>query len=186
MPTYNNSGEIIQPIIMKPTASDPKALLLSMQQKEYDTFTSDYLPLLKQYQDEMSSRRSDYTQAASAEAKDLSALQQNTQDLKRSSLGVALTADQAKGQGRKSALSLAQTTASSQNKAVDTADQVNLDTANKLMDVSTGMRNQAISNASSASGMASSRDVQGANNRAQAQQQNTQLAATVVSIGVMI
>lgn len=186
MSISRNGGMVVAPMSINKPSTDPKALLLSMQQKEYDTFTSDYLPLLKQYQDEMSSRRSDYTQAASAEAKDLSALQQNTQDLKRSSLGVALTDDQARGQGRKSALSLAQTTASSQNKAVDTADQVNLDTASKLMDVSTGMRNQAISNASSASGMASSRDVQGANNRAQAQQQNTQLAATVVSIGVMI
>lgn len=176
----------IDQITMAPKSTDPKTLLLSMQQKEYDTFTSDYLPLLKQYQSEMSSRRSDYTQAASAEAKDLSALQQNTQDLKRSSLGVALTADQAKGQGRKSALSLAQTTASSQNKAVDTADQVNLDTASKLMDVSTGIRNQAISNASAASGMASSREAQGANNRAQAQQQNAQMAGTVVAIGIMI
>ena len=186
MSISRNGGTVYQPFFAQPKAADPKALLLSMQQKEYDTFTNDYLPLLKQYQDEMSSKRSDYVQAATTEARDLSALQQNTQDLKRSSLGVALTGDQAKSQGRKSALGMAQTMATGQNKAVDTADQVNLDTANKLMDVSTGMRNQAISNASSASGMASSRDVQGANNRAQAQQQNTQMAATVVSIGVMI
>ena len=166
--------------------TDPKALLLSMQQKEYDTFTTDYLPLLQKYQDEMSSRRSDYTQAATTEAKNLSALQQNTQGLKRDSLGTALTADQSENRGRKSALALSQSMVTGQNKAVDTADQVNLDTASKLMDVSTGIRSQAISDASSASGMASSRDAQGAQNRAQAQQQNTQMAATVVSIGVMI
>ena len=186
MTTTAYGDTIAPPIIRVNNAPDPKALLLSMQQKEYDTFTSDYLPLLQQYQDEMSSRRSDYTQAATTEAKNLSALQQNTQGLKRDSLGTALTADQSENRGRKSALALSQSMVTGQNKAVDTADQVNLDTASKLMDVSTGIRNQAISNASSASGMASSRATQGANNRAQAQQQNTQMAATVVSIGVMI
>lgn len=168
-------------------ATDPKALLLSMQQSEYETFQNDYLPMLEQYQKDINTRRADYNAAAVQDTASLAALQQNTAATKRSELGVALTADQAQNQGRKNALNLSQATALAQNKAVDTADQVNLDTASKLADVTTGMRNQAISNASSASGMASARATTGANNKAAASAQNTQMAGTAVAtIAIMI
>lgn len=164
----------------------PKSILANMQQQEYETFQKDYLPLLEQYQKDMTTRRADYAADAANEAISLSRLQQNTATDRRQALGVDLSREQQVGQGRKNALNLTQALVTGQNKAVDTADEVNLDTANKLMDVTTGMRNDAISNASAASGMASNREAQGAQNRANASNQKTQMAATVATIAVMI
>lgn len=167
-------------------SASPKSILASMQQQEYETFQKDYLPLLEQYQKDMTTRRAGYTADAANEAISLSRLQQDTATDRRQALGVDLSGEQQVGQGRKNALNLTQALVTGQNKAVDTADEVNLDTANKLMEVTTGMRNEAISNASSASGMASNREAQGAQNRANASNQRTQMAATVATIAVMI
>lgn len=165
---------------------DPKQILLGMYEKENATFTNEYLPILEQIQADMKGRREEYSTAAVQEAQDLSALQQNTTNSQRSQLGVAQTAEQAASSGRKSALGLAQATALGQNKAIDTADAKNLESANGLADIATGIRNQAINNASSASGLASTRETQGAQNRANAQAQNTQMAATLVTTAVML
>lgn len=168
-------------------SASPKSILASMQQQEYDTFQKDYLPLLEQYQKDMTTRRAGYVADATNEAFSLSRLQQNTATDRRQALGVDLSREQQIGQGRKNALNLTQALVTGQNKAVDTADEVNLDTANKLMEVTTGMRNDAISNASSASGMASNREVQGAQNRANASNQKTQMAGTAVAtVAIMI
>lgn len=165
---------------------DPKQILLDMYDRENQTFKNDYLPLLEQMQKDMAGRRDSYTQAAVTDAQNLSRLQDNTVASQRSQLGVAQTSEQAQAAGRKNALSLAQNTVVGQNKAIDTADQKNLETANALADITTGIKNQAISNASSAAGLASGRDQVGAQNKANAQAQNVQLGTTVATTAAMI
>ena len=167
-------------------ARDPKEILLGMYDKENATFTNEYLPILEQMQADMKGRRSEYVAAATDEAADLTALQQNTANSQRSQLGVVQTAEQAASSGRKGALGLAQAAVLGQNKAIDTADTKNLETANGLADIATGIRNQAINNASSASGLASGRETQGAQNKANAQAQNTQLATAAVTTAAMV
>lgn len=165
---------------------DPKQLLLNMQKSEYDTFTNDYLPLLEQTQAQMGQTRGKYVDTATSEARDLQALQANTAATQREALGLTRSAEQAASSGRKSALNLAQTTVKSQNDAIDQADKDNLSTASNLANIATGIRNQAINNASSAAGMASTRDQQGAQSRQSAAANNTAMAGTAISIAVMI
>lgn len=165
---------------------DPKQLLLNMQKSEYDTFTNDYLPLLEQTQKEMGQTRDKYVSTATSEASDLQALQANTAATQREALGLTQSTEQAASYGRKSALNLAQTLVKSQNDAIDQADKDNLATANNLANIATGIRNQSINNASSASGMASTRDQQGAQSRQQAAANNTAMAGTAISLAVMI
>lgn len=165
---------------------DPKQLLLNMQKSEYDTFVNDYLPLLESTQEQMGQTRTNYVNTAQTEAANLQALQANTAENKRETLGITQNAEQAADSNRKSALNLAQTEVKSSNAAIDQADKDNLAIASNLMNVATGIRNQAINNASSASGLASSREQQGAQNKANAAASNASMIGTAASVAAIM
>lgn len=156
--------------------ADPESILTGLNQQEMDNFNNTYLPLLQNLQESMTTRRSDYVSASDDSAQDTSDLYYQTQRINDEVTGQAATSEQSAASNRAKSLGLTSARNSGANAAIDTADSVNKSIASGLLNIQTNLTNSAISDASSAAGLSSTRSVQNANAKQAATAQNQQLA----------
>lgn len=166
--------------------ANPNLILSGINQSEMDKFNDIYMPLFEQMQSGMATRRSDYVTASDKSVQDTTDLYYQTMRLNDEVTGQAATSEQTAAQNR--AKSLGATTARNQgaNSAIDTADEVNKSIATGLLNVQTNLTNSAISDASAASGLATSRGIQNANAQQAQDAQNQQTAGLALAAIAMM
>lgn len=164
----------------------PDSILTGINQSEMDKFNSIYMPLFQSMQDSMATRRSDYVSASDQSVQDTANLYFQTQQLNNEVTGQSATAEQTSAQNRAKSLGLTSAINEGANKAVDTADSVNKSIATGLLNLQTNLTNAAVSDASSASGLATSRGIQNANAQQAQDAQNQQTAGMALAAIAMM
>lgn len=165
--------------------ADPQDILVNINQEELDKFNNTYMPLLLQMQDSMTTRASDYVNASDESVKDTKDLYYNQMRLNNEITGQQATTEQTASAGRAASLGSTSAYNAGANDAVDTAEDVNKNVALGLLNTQTNLTNQSIADASSASGLASSRAVQNANAE-QAQSAQNQQAIGMAAMAAMM
>lgn len=165
--------------------ADPQDILVNINQQELDKFNNTYMPLLLQMQDSMSTRSADYVNASDESVKDTQDLYYNQMQLNNEITGQQATTQQTGAAGRAASLGSTSAYNAGANDAVDTAEDVNKNVALGVLNTQTNLTNQALSDASSASGLASSRAVQNANAK-QAQAAQNQQAIGMAAMTAMM
>lgn len=166
--------------------ANPQDILLGMQDAEWQNFLSTTYPMLQGQAKKLNTLSTDYYNNAMKNANTVIAMQQGDRDSQREALGVSLSGQDAVGQDRYDSLSATTTFNSSANNAIDEANKAKQSIAADLMGMQTSLKNAALNDASAASGMASGRQQQGINNKAQNKADTMQAVGTVVSIGAMM
>lgn len=163
----------------------PGDILSGMNSAEWDSFVSTAYPMLQKQVSKLSTLDKDYYDNAVKNATTVTAMAKQTRDSAREAMGVALSGQDAAGQGRADSLSATQAMGAGTNEAVDDANSVKQSIAQSILGVQTTLKNQALSDASSASGLASSRQQQGITNSANASAQKMQTIGTIASVAAM-
>lgn len=164
---------------------DPKDILAGMQQEEWDSFLTTAYPMLQSQAKKLNTLSTDYYNNAIKNANTTIAMQKGDRQGQREAMGMSLAGQDAEGQNRYDSLTATTALNSSANTSVDESNKVKQQIAGDLLGMQTSIKNQAINDASSASGMASGREQQGLNNKAQDKQQMAQGIATIGTIAVM-
>lgn len=166
--------------------ANPKSILTGINQEEMDNFNEVYMPLLDDLQQSMTTRAADYVKASDASVEDTSDLYYQTQRINDEVTGQLATDEQTAAQNRAKSLGLTAARNQGANTAVDTAESVNKSIASGILNMQTNLTNSAISDASSASGLASSRSIQNANAKQAADAQNQQTAGMALAAIAMM
>lgn len=164
----------------------PQDILVGMQDEEWQNFLTTSYPMLQNQAKKLNTLSTDYYNNAMKNANTVVSMQQEDRDAQRQALGMNLTGLDAEGQNRYDSLSATTAFNSGANTSVDEANKTRQTIAADLMGIQTNLKNQALGDASSASGMANTRQQQGINNKAQKQANTTAALGTVVSIGAMM
>lgn len=155
--------------------SNPKEVLNALNAAEMDKFNNIYLPMLEKMQASLDTRRDEYVTASDKGVKDTTDLYMQQMRINNEVTGTEATGEQSAASKRLASLQGTSASIGGANDAVDTADNVNKSLASGLLNIGTNVTNSAISDASSASGLATSRQVNNANNAAAAKAQNQQM-----------
>ena len=162
--------------------SNPQDILVGMQDEEWQNFLTTSYPMLQSQAKKLNTLSTDYYNNAIKNANTVVSMQQEDRNAQQSALGLSLSGSDALGQNRYDSLSATTALNSGANSSVDEANRVKQTIAADLMGIQTNLKNQALNDASAASGMASSREQQGIANKAQNKQQTMQGVATIGTI----
>ena len=165
---------------------NPKDILVGMQDEEWQNFLTTSYPMLQSQAKKLNTLSTDYYNNAIKNANTVVSMQQGDRDAQRSALGLSLSGLDAAGQNRYDSLSATTALNSGANSSVDEANKVKQTIAADLMGIQTNLKNQALNDASSASGMASSRQQQGIANKAQDKANTMAGIGSIISIGAMM
>lgn len=166
--------------------SNPQDILVGMQEEEWQNFLTTSYPMLQSQAKKLNTLSTDYYNNAMKNTNTVLAMQQQDRDAQRDAMGMTLGGQDALGQNRYDSLTATTALNTAANTSVDEANKVKQTIAADLMGIQTNLKNQALNDASAASGMASSREQQGIANKAQSKQQTMQGIGTVASIGAMM
>lgn len=166
--------------------SSPGEILSGMQNTEWQDFLNKTYPMLQNQQSKLKTLSTDYYNNAMKNTNTVIATQKADRAGQREAMGMQLDGLDADGQNRYDSLTATTALNTAANASVDDANKTKQTIADNLLGIQTNLKNQALSDASSASGMASSRQQQGINNKAQEKQQTMQGIGTAISIGVMM
>ena len=164
----------------------PGDILTNMQDTEWQDFLTKQYPMLLDQTAKLKTLSTDYYNNAMKNTNTVLAMQQQDRGAQRDAMGMVLGGQDALGQNRYDSLTATTALNTAANTSVDEANKTKQTIADNLLGIQTSLKNQAISDASSASGMASSRQQQGIANKAQSKQQAMQGIGTIVSIGAMM
>ena len=164
---------------------NPQDILVGMQDEEWQNFLTTSYPMLQSQAKKLNTLSTDYYNNALKNANTVVSMQQADRDAQQSALGLSLSGSDALGQNRYDSLSATTALNSGANSSVDEANKVKQTIAADLMGIQTNLKNQALNDASAASGMASAREQQGIANKAQNKQQTMQGIATIGTIGLV-
>ena len=162
--------------------SNPQDILVGMQDEEWQNFLTTSYPMLQSQAKKLNTLSTDYYNNALKNANTVVSMQQADRDAQQSALGLSLSGSDALGQNRYDSLSATTALNSGANSSVDQANKVKQTIAADLMGIQTNLKNQALNDASAASGMASSREQQGIANKAQNQANTMQGIATIGTV----
>lgn len=165
--------------------SNPQDILVGMQEEEWQNFLTTSYPMLQSQAKKLNTLSTDYYNNALKNANTVVSMQQADRDAQQSALGLSLSGSDALGQNRYDSLTATTALNSGANSSVDEANKVKQTIAADLMGIQTNLKNQALNDASAASGMASAREQQGIANKAQNKQQTMQGIATIGTIGLV-
>ena len=165
--------------------SNPQDILVGMQDEEWQNFLTTSYPMLQSQAKKLNTLSTDYYNNALKNANTVVSMQQGDRDAQQSALGLSLSGSDALGQNRYDSLSATTTLNSGANSSVDEANKVKQTIAADLMGIQTNLKNQALNDASSASGMASSRQQQGIANKAQDKANTMAGVGSIISIGAI-
>ena len=165
--------------------SNPQDILVGMQDEEWQNFLTTSYPMLQSQAKKLNTLSTDYYNNAIKNANTVVSMQQADRDAQRSALGLSLSGSDALGQNRYDSLSATTALNSGANSSVDEANKVKQTIAADLMGIQTNLKNQALNDASAASGMASSREQQGIANKAQNKANTMAGVGSVISIGAI-
>ena len=163
----------------------PGDILTNMQDTEWQDFLTKQYPMLLDQTAKLKTLSTDYYNNAMKNTNTVLAMQQQDRGAQRDAMGMVLGGQDALGQNRYDSLTATTALNTAANTSVDEANKTKQTVADNLLGIQTSLKNQAISDASSASGMASSRQQQGIANKAQSKQQTMQGIGTVAAIGMM-
>ena len=166
--------------------SNPQDILVGMQDEEWQNFLTTSYPMLQSQAKKLNTLSTDYYNNALKKANTVVSMQQGDRDAQRSALGLSLSGSDAIGQNRYDSLSATTALNSGANSSVDEANKVKQTIAADLMGIQTNLKNQALNDASSASGMASSRQQQGIANKAQDKANTMAGVGSIISIGAAV
>lgn len=164
---------------------NPKDILVGMQDEEWQNFLTTSYPMLQSQAKKLNTLSTDYYNNAIKNANTVVSMQQGDRDAQRSALGLSLSGLDAAGQNRYDSLSATTALNSGANSSVDEANKVKQTIAADLMGIQTNLKNQALNDASAASGMASSREQQGIANKAQNKANTMAGVGSIISIGAI-
>ena len=166
--------------------ANPGDVISGMQQAEWDNFLTTSYPMLVAQADKLKTLDTDMYNSAIKNANTVTAMSQQARDQQREAMGISLEGQDAEGQNRYDSLTATNAINAAGNQSVDDATQVKTGIANSILGVQTTLKNQALSDASSAARLESSRQQQGVINKQNAQANNMAAAGTVASIGLMV
>ena len=166
--------------------SNPQDILVGMQDEEWQNFLTTSYPMLQSQAKKLNTLSTDYYNNAIKNANTVVSMQQGDRDAQQSALGLSLSGSDAIGQNRHDSLSATTALNSGANSSVDEANKVKQTIAADLMGIQTNLKNQALNDASSASGMASSRQQQGIANKAQDKANTMAGVGSIISIGAAV
>lgn len=162
--------------------SNPQDILVGMQEEEWQNFLTTSYPMLQSQAKKLNTLSTDYYNNAMKNANTVVSMQQEDRDAQQSALGLSLSGSDALGQNRYDSLTATTAFNSGANSSVDEANRVKQTIAADLMGIQTNLKNQALNDASAASGMASAREQQGIANKAQNKANTIQGVATIGTI----
>lgn len=162
--------------------SNPQDILVGMQEEEWQNFLTTSYPMLQSQAKKLNTLSTDYYNNAIKNANTVVSMQQEDRNAQQSALGLSLSGSDALGQNRYDSLTATTALNSGANSSVDEANRVKQTIAADLMGIQTNLKNQALNDASAASGMASAREQQGIANKAQNKANTIQGVATVGTI----
>lgn len=162
--------------------SNPQDILVGMQEEEWQNFLTTSYPMLQSQAKKLNTLSTDYYNNAIKNANTVVSMQQADRDAQQSALGLSLSGSDALGQNRYDSLTATTALNSGANSSVDEANKVKQTIAADLMGIQTNLKNQALNDASAASGMASSREQQGIANKAQNKANTMQGIATIGTV----
>ena len=164
---------------------NPEDILVGMQDEEWQNFLTTSYPMLQSQAKKLNTLSTDYYNNALKNANTVVSMQQEDRNAQQSALGLSLSGSDAVGQNRYDSLSATTALNSGANSSVDEANKVKQTIAADLMGIQTNLKNQALNDASAASGMASSRQQQGIANKAQDKANTMAGVSSVISIGAI-
>lgn len=166
--------------------ANPGDIINNMQQEEWDNFLNTSYPMLKSQADKMKTLDTDMYNQGIKNANTVIAMSNQAREQQREAMGIDLQGQDAEGQNRYDSLTATQAMTSAGNQAVDDANKVKENVANMVLGVQTNLKNQAISDASSAARLQSSRQQQGIVNSQQNKANTMNTLGTVASVGIML
>lgn len=166
--------------------ANPGDVISGMQQEEWDNFLNTSYPMLIAQANKLKTLDTDMYNSAIKNANTVTAMSQQARDQQREAMGISLEGQDAEGQNRYDSLTATNAINAAGNQSVDDATQVKTGIANSILGVQTTLKNQALSDASSAARLESSRQQQGIANKQAAQANNMAAAGTAASIGLMV
>lgn len=156
------------------------------RQQLWNQFTSDVLPRISGIEEQIKQRRSDFIMEAEEGVNKAVALSRNTAAVGRESLGIALSPEEERAQERLLQLGGSSAQVSTQNEAVDIADEVNERQAGALLSIQTGLQQEALGELQGAASLKDARLAGDAQRKAQAKASNTATLASVAMIAAMM
>ena len=166
--------------------ANPGDIISGMQQEEWDNFLTTSYPMLKAQADKLKTLDTDMYNSGIKNANTVIAMSKQARDQQREAMGISLEGQDAEGQNRYDALTATNAINAAGNQSVDDATQVKTGIANNILGVQTTLKNQALSDASSAARLESSRQQQGVINKQQAQSNMMSGIGTAAGIGLMV
>ena len=166
--------------------SNPQDILVGMQEEEWQNFLTTSYPMLQSQAKKLNTLSTDYYNNAMKNANTVVSMQQADRNAQQSALGLSLSGSDALGQNRYDSLTATTAFNSGANSSVDEANKVKQTIAADLMGIQTNLKNQALNDASAASGMASAREQQGIANKAQNQANTMSAIGTIGTIGAIV
>ena len=165
--------------------SNPQDILVGMQEEEWQNFLTTSYPMLQSQAKKLNTLSTDYYNNAIKNANTVVSMQQEDRNAQQSALGLSLSGSDAIGQNRYDSLSATTAFNSGANSSADEANKVKQTIAADLMGIQTNLKNQALNDASAASGMASSREQQGIAYKAQDKANTMAGVSSIISIGAI-
>ena len=166
--------------------ANPGDIISGMQQEEWDNFLTTSYPMLIAQADKLKTLDTDMYNSGIKNANTVIAMSKQARDQQREAMGISLEGQDAEGQNRYDSLTATNAINAAGNQSVDDATQVKTGIASNILGVQTTLKNQALSDASSAARLESSRQQQGIANKQAAQANNMAAAGTAASIGLMV
>ena len=166
--------------------ASPGDIINNMQQEEWDNFLQTSYPMLQSQAKKLNTLDTDMYNSSIRNANTVVAMSQQARDQQREAMGIDLAGQDEAGQNRYDSLTATQAMTSAGNQSVDDANKVKENVANMVLGVQTNLKNQALSDASGAARLSSSRQQQGIANKQQAQSQTLGTLGTVAGIGIMV
>lgn len=166
--------------------ANPGDIISGMQQEEWDNFLTTSYPMLKAQADKLKTLDTDMYNSGIKNANTVIAMSKQSRDQQREAMGISLEGQDADGQNRYDSLTATNAINAAGNQSVDDATQVKTGIANNILGIQTTLKNQALSDASSAARLQSSRQQQGVVNKQQNAANTMAGLGTVAGIGVML
>ena len=166
--------------------ANPGDIISGMQQEEWDNFLTTSYPMLVSQADKLKTLDTDMYNSGIKNANTVIAMSKQARDQQREAMGINLAGQDAEGQNRYDSLTATNAINAAGNQAVDDASQVKTGIANNILGIQTTLKNQALSDASSAARLQSSRQQQGVINKQQAQSNMMSGIGTAASIGLIV
>ena len=166
--------------------ANPGDVISGMQQAEWDNFLTSSYPMLVAQADKLKTLDTDMYNSGIKNANTVIAMSKQSRDQQQEAMGVSLAGQDAEGQNRYDSLTATNAINAAGNQSVDDATQVKTGIANSILGIQTTLKNQALSDASSAARLESSRQQQGIANKQAAQSNMMSGIGTAAGVGVMI